>query len=109
MITIKNMSDLHTLISAETDRAIVMDFYADWCGPCKAIAPFFTSFSNSEVAKSVCFVKVDVDDAEDVAAHFKVAAMPTFIGLKNGQEVARVTGANKTELGQMIANVACQT
>lgn len=108
MIEIGNMADLQALTASHPDHAVVMDFYADWCGPCKAIAPFFAKFAESDVANSVCFVKVNVDVAEDVASHFKISAMPTFIALKSGQEVARITGANKTELSQMIANVACQ-
>ena len=61
----------------------MIDFHAQWCGPCKMIAPQVEAM-DKEMA-DVCFLKVDVDEAEDVAAEYSITAMPTFIFLKNGQ------------------------
>lgn len=105
---ISNMTELSDLM-AKDPRAIVMDFYAEWCGPCKAIAPLFERFADSDVSQSVCFVKVDVDVAEDVASHYQVSAMPTFLSIKDGKEVSRVTGANRTELSKLITEAACHS
>ncbi|XP_075521633.1 thioredoxin H5-like [Primulina tabacum] len=80
---------------------VVIDFTAAWCGPCRFISPVF-----AEIAKKntdVIFLKVDVDELEAVAKEFKVEAMPTFLFLKDGQEVDRVVGARKEELVAKIS------
>ena len=74
----------------------VVDFYADWCGPCKMIAPYVAElegqFSNAQ------FIKVNVDDLEEVAAQEGITAMPTFKFYKNGQVVHEFRGADKARL-----------
>lgn len=72
--------------------AVVIDFFATWCGPCKRIAPFFEKLAES--VKSVSFFKVDVDESPDLVNEFDVSAMPTFVFLKDGKEVKRVEGAD---------------
>ncbi|KAK4488464.1 hypothetical protein RD792_004228 [Penstemon davidsonii] len=79
---------------------MVVDFSATWCGPCKFIEPVFHEMSVKY--SDVDFVKIDVDELADVAREFGVQAMPTFVLLKQGKEVERVTGAKKDELEQKI-------
>lgn len=67
----------------------VVDFYADWCGPCKMIAPIFEELSQELSAN---FIKINVDNSQDIAAKFQVASIPTLIILKNGTEVDRIVG-----------------
>lgn len=69
-----------------------MDFYADWCGPCKAVAPVFERFAASY--PTVKFLKVNVDRLNSLAASCSVAAMPTFQVFKEGRCVGTVTGAD---------------
>jgi thioredoxin 1 len=76
--------------------AVVIDFFATWCGPCKRIAPFFEKLSES--VKSVSFFKVDVDESQDLVNEFAISAMPTFVFLKDGKEIKRVEGADMTGL-----------
>ncbi|EPY52430.1 cytosolic thioredoxin Trx1 [Schizosaccharomyces cryophilus OY26] len=82
------------------DKLVVVDFFATWCGPCKAIAPkveqFSKTYSNAE------FIKVDVDELSEIAAEAGVHAMPSFFLYKKGQKVAEVVGANPAKLEAVI-------
>jgi len=70
---------------------VVVDFFATWCGPCKRIAPMLDDMSNVET--SVTFLKVDVDEVEDVAKAENIEAMPTFLFYKKNAKVGEVVGA----------------
>uniref|UniRef100_A0A8K9XAJ9 Thioredoxin domain-containing protein n=1 Tax=Oncorhynchus mykiss TaxID=8022 RepID=A0A8K9XAJ9_ONCMY len=70
------------------DKLVVVDFTATWCGPCQSIAPFFKGLS--ENYQSVVFLKVDVDDAPDVASFCDIKCMPTFHFYKNQKKVGGV-------------------
>jgi thioredoxin 1 len=101
IIHIQNLKQYQSLIEEET-RAILVDFYADFCGPCKMIAPFLDKLADSSINKHICFVKVNVEEAEDVAAHLSIQAMPTFIAYKNGQKYTEFRGASKEKITQII-------
>ncbi len=82
------------------EGVVVIDFFATWCGPCKRIAPAF-----EELAKKfsrITFLKVDVDEAQDIASKYDVNSLPTFVFLKNGVEVHRIEGA---DLRSVVAQV----
>lgn len=72
--------------------AVVIDFFATWCGPCKKIAPTYEKLSESFT--SIVFLKVDVDESAELVDMFAISAMPTFVFLKNGQVVMKVEGAD---------------
>lgn len=68
---------------------VVADFYADWCGPCRAIAPFYEQLAKQHsVPGFLAFAKVNVDHVQPVAAQYGVSAMPTFMFFKTGKQVA---------------------
>ncbi len=75
---------------------VVVDFTATWCGPCKTIAPYFEELSAK--FPDIEFVKIDVDELEDLAAECGISAMPTFHVYSNGVKVAEMTGADKDKL-----------
>jgi thioredoxin 1 len=77
--------------------AVVIDFFATWCGPCKRIAPIFETLADKFYPK-VQFFKVDVDESPELAEKFNISAMPTFVFLKDGKIVKRVEGADMVEL-----------
>jgi len=81
------------------DKAVLVDFYADWCGPCKMIAPKLQAMS--EEFSGVVFLKVNVDENEEVAASYDISAMPTFLILKNGVEADKLVGANEAKLREL--------
>ncbi|RAO69801.1 uncharacterized protein BHQ10_005813 [Talaromyces amestolkiae] len=85
-----------------TDKLVVVDAFAEWCGPCKAIAPKVHSWS--EEYTDVDFVKFDVDESPDVAQELGIRAMPTFLFFKNGQKITEVVGVNPPALEAAIKN-----
>ncbi len=76
--------------------AVVIDFFATWCGPCKRIAPWFEKLAES--SPSITFLKVDVDESAELVDKFGIQAMPTFLFLKDGVVLQRVEGADMAAL-----------
>ncbi|VDN09708.1 unnamed protein product [Dibothriocephalus latus] len=80
--------------------AVIVDFYATWCGPCKRLAPMLDKLA--EDTKDVVFLKVDVDNHQALAESSEVTSMPTIIGYKNGAVIDRVLGANIEKVTEMV-------
>lgn len=84
-----------------SDKTVLIDFYADWCGPCKMLAPVLEEIAKENT--NTKFVKINVDDAQDLAMEYNVMSIPTLVVIKNGKEVNRVVGlVNKSELMGII-------
>jgi thioredoxin 1 len=83
-----------------TDKLVVVDFFATWCGPCRVIAPKVAAFA--EEFKNVEFYKIDVDEVSDVAQELTIKAMPTFVLFKGGERITEVVGANPGALKTAI-------
>ncbi|KAF9022916.1 Cytoplasmic thioredoxin isoenzyme 2 [Podila verticillata] len=98
---IESTAEFNELINS--DKKVIVDFYADWCGPCKVIAPKFEKFS-TEFA-DVTFVKVNVDDLGEVSQTAGIRAMPTFQTYHNGAKVGEVLGADLSKLKKLIEEV----
>merc|ERR1712228_329689 len=94
--------DLDAQLTNAGAKLVVIDFHAVLCGPCKMIAPHLEEMSKT--MNDVVFLKVDVDDCEDIAAKYNITAMPTFIFLKNKEKAADLTGANLDKLKEMVAS-----
>ena len=80
---------------------VVVDFHAEWCGPCKRIKPQIEQFSQTH--HNVIFLAVDVDQQSSLAEKYSVEAMPTFIFIKQNNQVATVVGANVKKIQEQIA------
>ena len=87
---------------AETEVPVLVDFYADWCGPCKAMAPSVDQLAQEKQGVAL-IAKLDTDHAQRTAGGFNIRGIPTVIVFKNGKEVARQSGAvPKSALEQML-------
>ena len=75
---------------------VLVDFYADWCGPCKMMTPILEEVAKEMVGK-VSFVKVDTDRAQTVATQLNITSIPTLIVFKGGKEVGRSVGLRDGE------------
>lgn len=70
---------------------VVVDFYADWCGPCKMIAPILEELSEELTGKAK-ITKVNVDENDELAAKFSIRSIPTLIIFKDGKEAEKIVG-----------------
>ena len=86
-----------------SDKPVVVDFWAEWCGPCKMISPILEEIA-SEQAGKVRVAKLNVDDNPDAARRFGVMSIPTMIVFKDGQEHKRLIGAKGK--GQMVQELS---
>jgi thioredoxin 1 len=88
--------DVADLSSAGFDQAIskglvLVDFWAEWCGPCKMMHPIFNRMSKKY--RHIKFARVNVDQCQDISMRFGIQAIPTFILFKDGQPVEKMVGA----------------
>ncbi|MBQ7049915.1 MAG: thioredoxin [Firmicutes bacterium] len=86
----------------ESDIPVLVDFYADWCGPCKMMSPVLDQLSN-ELEGQIKIGKVNVDDDPELAGQYKVMSIPNFVLIRNGQIVDQVIGA--VPKAQMLAKI----
>ena len=85
----------------QADVPVWVDFYADWCGPCRMLAPVLQDISSER--SNVKIVKVNVDEAEKVAQRFGIMSIPTLMVFKDGKEVSKKVGlCSKDEIVDMI-------
>lgn len=80
----------------KSDVPVLVDFYAQWCGPCKMLAPTLQKVSD-ELQGKAKIVKIDIDQAEDLAAKFGIMSIPTLIYFKNGEQVLKKMGVQNKD------------
>ena len=74
-----------------SDKTVLLDFYADWCGPCRMVAPILAEIA--EENPDIAVAKVNVDDQPELASEFGVFSIPTLVVLKDGKVAAKSAGA----------------
>lgn len=84
------------------EELVLVDFWADWCGPCKMLTPILDEISD-EIKVKIC--KVNVDEEGELATEFGIRSIPTILVFKNGKEIDRIIGLReKEELVEKIKN-----
>ena len=85
----------------KSEKPVLVDFYADWCGPCKMLSPIVDQVA--EENEDIKVVKVNVDDAQDLAMKYQVMSIPTLVVIKEGKEINRSVGLiDKNQVVNMI-------
>ena len=100
-----NLESFKTTIKSNPDILFVIDFTAQWCGPCKRISPQIDELENIYNVNNqqlLHVIKVDVDENEDIATEFNISSMPTFVFIKNSGVVGTTCGANIDAVNEII-------
>ena len=85
----------------KSDKTVLIDFYADWCAPCKMLSPIIEQVA--EENNDIKVVKINVDDLQDIAIKYEVMSIPTLVVIKNGQEVNRSVGfVSKSQILELV-------
>ena len=97
------ITDANFAETLNTDKLVVVDFWATWCGPCQMIAPILDEIA--EECPDITVGKIDVDKEQDLAMSFGITSIPTLIVIKNGKAVDKAIGMRaKNQIIEMIDN-----
>jgi thioredoxin 1 len=106
IIHVATETEFNELVNTTSHTYIFVDFAAAWCGPCKRIAPKLEEMSDEDQYKDVLFLKVDVDELEDLSKRLKIRAMPTFLVFERGNFkrplFEPVAGANEDKIRNLL-------
>lgn len=87
----------------KSDKTVLVDFYADWCGPCKMLSPIIDEIANENNHLKVC--RINIDANQDLAVQYQVMSIPTLVAIKNGKEINRAVGVlPKKDILEMLNN-----
>ena len=76
----------------QDSKLVIVDFWATWCGPCRMLSPIL-DLVEEEMPDQITVVKVNVDDADEIAAQYRIMSIPTLLFVKNGEIVDKTVGA----------------
>lgn len=105
LVEIQSTSQFSTLLANST--IVVADFYADWCGPCKQIAPIYQELSTHlSKPNKITFTKINTDRQQELARSYGITAMPTFMIFKNARVTDTIQGADPRRLSAAVKKLA---
>ncbi|XP_076332670.1 thioredoxin 2 [Tachypleus tridentatus] len=99
--SVVDKDDFSAKLEAAGEKLVIVDFFATWCGPCKMIAPQLETLSE-KLKDTVLFLKVDVDENEELSSEYEISCMPTFVFLKNKKVVHTISGAAIDKINKAI-------
>lgn len=101
MSVLEVMSDSFEEEVLKSEKPVLVDFYADWCGPCKMLAPIVDAVAEENSDVKVC--RINIDENEELAVKYGIMSIPTLVVIKNGEEVRRTVGVvGKEEILEML-------
>eukprot|EP00892_Ulva_mutabilis_P010063 jgi/Ulvmu1/7429/UM036_0090.1 len=103
VLKVASSAEFQQHIGNAEGKSVFVDFFAEWCGPCKMVAPMLEELSSKY--PNVIFLKVDVDKCEDLAQKYGIRAMPTFIAFRKGEQVEQVVGANMGKIEALLEQI----
>lgn len=104
-VHIESTAQFSSLLNSST--IVVADFYADWCGPCRQIAPIYEQLSEQlSRSNKITFTKINTDRQQELSQAYGVTAMPTFMIFKNARKIENIQGADARRLSAAIKKVA---
>ena len=99
-----NISDYDFNDIIANNKLAVVDFFATWCGPCRALSPYIDELSNNN--HHILFAKANIEETPIIANELNVKSLPCVIIFENGKEINRVVGFNKQKLQAIIENLS---
>lgn len=102
MDVIKTVEEFDAIL--KDNVGVFVDFYADWCGPCKMVAPVVEELASENT--DVKFIKVNVDDSPELAERYQVMSIPTLIAFKNGTPASQTMGFQAKESLELVVKAA---
>lgn len=99
---IEDVAQFDEILAEAGNNLVVVDFSAEWCSPCKMIAPVFEELAVEVASKGAVFCKIDVDKTPDLADRFEVQGMPTFVFMRGGVVVDKFSGASIAKLRETV-------
>lgn len=87
-VTSKNFAD----VVLNSGKTVMIDFYADWCPPCRALSPIIDEVASENTDENLVFVRLNIDDEEAISNEYGIRSIPTLVLIKNGEEVDRSIG-----------------
>lgn len=104
LLSISNESEFNDKVLG-TDKPVLVDFWAPWCGPCKMVGPEVEALAGEYEGKAIV-AKVNVDEQQQLASKYNVMSIPTMVVFKDGKEAKRIVGFRpKKELGSVLESV----
>ena len=101
MVVVKLTTETMYQEVIQAGQTVLVDFYADWCGPCKMMAPVVEELAGEEPDVKVC--KINIDDEMAIAQRYGVMSIPTFIAFRNGEVAGKQVGAMpKSKLQELV-------
>ena len=103
MMSVLHINQKNFEMIENSEKTVLLDFYADWCGPCRMVSPLIDEIANER--SDILVAKVNVDDEQELAGKFGVFSIPTLVVIKNGKVTKQVTGARpKAQILEMLAD-----